>query len=267
MTTKISELPSTVLPSGTHEVAAMKDDLTVKLTVDQIINLAAAQILDSAPGSLDTLNELAAALGDDPDFATTVTASIATKLGLAGGTLTGNLSIPTLNPSDASQNAANAAFVQREKIIKKIHTFYSSTTYTRTSTTSGNLSDSFVFTPVSTTSRFLIFAHCYVMTRNTAGVNDARGTLSLAMYNTANAAYVNYKSRAGGLVNVATTGNATLYMYATPNFDVDAGQDIVVYGANSDQVLLKIRGDADYSGTEVNVYDTTINVLEYENAS
>ena len=53
---------------------------------------AVANIVDSAPGTLDTLNELAAALGDDPNFATTVTNSIATKLPLAGGTLTGNLS-------------------------------------------------------------------------------------------------------------------------------------------------------------------------------
>ena len=32
-----------------------------------------ASLVDSAPGTLDTLNELAAALGDDPNFATTVT--------------------------------------------------------------------------------------------------------------------------------------------------------------------------------------------------
>src|SRR6056300_680344 len=38
-----------------------------------------ASITDSAPATLDTLNELAAALGDDPNFATTVTNSIATK--------------------------------------------------------------------------------------------------------------------------------------------------------------------------------------------
>ena len=54
---------------------------------------AVANIVDSAPGTLDTLNELAAALGDDPNFATTVTNSIATKLPLAGGTLTGNLDV------------------------------------------------------------------------------------------------------------------------------------------------------------------------------
>jgi hypothetical protein len=38
-----------------------------------------AQIVDSAPATLDTLNELAAALGDDANFATTVTASLSGK--------------------------------------------------------------------------------------------------------------------------------------------------------------------------------------------
>jgi len=46
-------------------------------------------IVDAAPSTLNTLNELAAALGDDASFSTTVTNSIATKLPLAGGTLTG----------------------------------------------------------------------------------------------------------------------------------------------------------------------------------
>ena len=52
---------------------------------------AVANLVDSAPTTLDTLNELAAALGDDANFSTTVTNSIATKLPLAGGTMTGNI--------------------------------------------------------------------------------------------------------------------------------------------------------------------------------
>jgi hypothetical protein len=36
-------------------------------------------LVDSAPDTLDTLNEIAAALGDDENFATTVTTAIATK--------------------------------------------------------------------------------------------------------------------------------------------------------------------------------------------
>ena len=52
-----------------------------------------AALVDSAPGTLNTLNELAAALGDDAAFSTTVTNSIATKLPLAGGTVTGNITM------------------------------------------------------------------------------------------------------------------------------------------------------------------------------
>ena len=48
-----------------------------------------ALIVDSAPGTLNTLNELAEALGDDANFSTTVTNSIATKMPIAGGTFTG----------------------------------------------------------------------------------------------------------------------------------------------------------------------------------
>jgi hypothetical protein len=58
---------------------------------ESYVTTAINNLIDAAPGTLDTLNELAAALGDDPNFATTVTNSIATKLPLAGGTMTGNI--------------------------------------------------------------------------------------------------------------------------------------------------------------------------------
>ena len=64
-------------------------DAATKGYVDTAIN----NLIDSSPGTLDTLNELAAALGDDPNFATTVTNSIATKLALAGGTMTGAIAM------------------------------------------------------------------------------------------------------------------------------------------------------------------------------
>jgi len=52
-----------------------------------------SNLVDSSPAALNTLNELAAALGDDANFSTTVTNSIATKLPLAGGTMTGTLAM------------------------------------------------------------------------------------------------------------------------------------------------------------------------------
>lgn len=43
------------------------------------VNTAITNLIDSSPATLDTLNELAAALGDDPNFATTITNLIAGK--------------------------------------------------------------------------------------------------------------------------------------------------------------------------------------------
>ena len=45
-----------------------------------MVNQLIADVISSSPGALDTLNELAAALGDDPNFATTITELIASKL-------------------------------------------------------------------------------------------------------------------------------------------------------------------------------------------
>jgi hypothetical protein len=58
----------------------------------QYVDNEVAGIVDSAPATLDTLNELAAALGDDANFSTTVTNNIATKVSKSGDTMTGNLS-------------------------------------------------------------------------------------------------------------------------------------------------------------------------------
>ena len=75
------------LPEGTTNLyyTDARADARAQLKIDALV--------DSAPGTMDTLNELAAALGDDPNFATTVTNSIAEKLPLAGGTMTGDLDV------------------------------------------------------------------------------------------------------------------------------------------------------------------------------
>ena len=47
--------------------------------VQDLIDMSIAALVDSAPGTLDTLNELADALGDDPNYAATITAALAAK--------------------------------------------------------------------------------------------------------------------------------------------------------------------------------------------
>lgn len=94
MAIRIDALDATVLPSRDYVVPAMRDGLTVKLTIGQILDL----LVGAAPGALNTLEELAAALADDENFAATVTASLATKASLTGAeTLTNKtLTTPTL---------------------------------------------------------------------------------------------------------------------------------------------------------------------------
>ena len=65
------------------------DHSTQSYATQSYVGTQISNLVDSSPATLDTLNELAAALGDDPNFATTTANSIGTKLPLAGGTLTG----------------------------------------------------------------------------------------------------------------------------------------------------------------------------------
>jgi hypothetical protein len=62
-------------------------------TVTNRIASAVSALVDSSPSTLNTLNELAAALNDDPSFATTISTSIGTKVSKAGDTMTGDLTL------------------------------------------------------------------------------------------------------------------------------------------------------------------------------
>lgn len=56
--------------------------------VIELIGLAVAGLVDSAPGTLNTLNELAAALGDDPNAITTLTTALGQRVGVIAQTFT-----------------------------------------------------------------------------------------------------------------------------------------------------------------------------------
>ena len=54
--------------------------LATGYATETYVNTAVAAVIDAAPAALDTLNELAAALGDDANFATTVTNDLSTRV-------------------------------------------------------------------------------------------------------------------------------------------------------------------------------------------
>ena len=93
--------PTTVAGYG------ITDGATQSYVTTQINN-----VIDSAPGALDTLNELAAALGDDANFSTTVTNNLALKAPLASPSLTGTPTAPTATTGNNTTQIATTAFVQ-----------------------------------------------------------------------------------------------------------------------------------------------------------
>ena len=68
---------------------------TTRLATTAFVQTELSALVDSSPSALNTLNELAAAMGDDANFSTTVTNSIALKAPLASPTFTGDLTIPS----------------------------------------------------------------------------------------------------------------------------------------------------------------------------
>ena len=93
LSSKTLTLPATAIPSASTATTQSASDNSTKLATTAYVTTALANLVDSSPSSLNTLNELAAALNDDASFSTTVTNSIATKLPLAGGTMTGAIAM------------------------------------------------------------------------------------------------------------------------------------------------------------------------------
>jgi hypothetical protein len=67
---------------------------TTQIATTAFVGTAVANLVNSSPAALDTLAELAAALGNDSNFATTVTNSLALKAPIASPTFTGTVTIP-----------------------------------------------------------------------------------------------------------------------------------------------------------------------------
>ena len=81
-----------------------------KVATTSYVRTAVSDLVDSSPAALNTLNELAAAINDDASFSTTVTNNIATKMPLAGGEFTGNVTTEDLVPdSDSFRNIGTSS--------------------------------------------------------------------------------------------------------------------------------------------------------------
>ncbi|MBX9612431.1 MAG: hypothetical protein K2X51_12490 [Burkholderiales bacterium] len=86
---------------------------TTQLATTAFVQSAAAALVGSSPAALDTLNELASALGNDANFSATITNALALKAALASPNFTGNPTAPTPNQFDNDSSLATTEFVRR----------------------------------------------------------------------------------------------------------------------------------------------------------
>ena len=95
-----------LMDSELTDLAGVKGVTISNLATVSYVDTEVAGLVDSSPTTLDTLNELAAALGDDPNFATTTATSIGLKAPLASPSFTG---VPSFNLNDGTfTKAVNA---------------------------------------------------------------------------------------------------------------------------------------------------------------
>lgn len=106
-----------------------------QLSTTAFVQTALAAMVGSSPAALDTLNELAAALGDDPNFAATITAALAgkadnaattaalaMKLALSGGIMTGSINMGANSLLNAAGMSAGVATPHASALIDLVST-------------------------------------------------------------------------------------------------------------------------------------------------
>ena len=103
--TTYAVMPSSELTAGTSTQGRLIDAHTLAA----FMRTVASEAVDSAPEALDTLAELARALGNDPNFATTVMTEIGKKLDKSGGVITGNLKVNGTLTGNLTGNASGSS--------------------------------------------------------------------------------------------------------------------------------------------------------------
>lgn len=89
----LAPLTSPVLTGNPTAPTQLLDDNSLRIATTAFVQGVVAGLVDSSPEALNTLSEFATALGNDPNFATTITNLIAQKMAIAGGNFTGAVTI------------------------------------------------------------------------------------------------------------------------------------------------------------------------------
>ena len=226
------------------------------------IDSAIANVIDSAPGALNTLNELAAALGDDPNFATTVidrfsriednvfniTADDSTSISISRGetfSIKGGTSISTTSDIEGNitVNFSNPGYIQLNSL-----SFIASATASGSGSVSyDNTNGQFQYTPPDLSS--------YLTSINGENIsqltNDSGYITSISGLNnsdlTNDAGFITTPVANGSSITFADNGKLAL----------GASADFEIFHDGTDSII-KDTGAGDGSGTTKIISSTTI---------
>jgi hypothetical protein len=161
VTNRNSAIDSAISTEVTNRNSAIA---TAKGEANGYTDTAIANLVDAAPEMLNTLNELAASLGDNADFIGTVNSAIGEKVAKAGDTMTGELVLfgaPTQGNAAATKTYVDgvatgayndAVATASDDATTKANTAESnSNTYTNNAIASGNSNASPVYKEVDIT--------------------------------------------------------------------------------------------------------------------
>ncbi|HCW6984347.1 TPA: tail fiber protein [Escherichia coli] len=91
---------------------ATQDTNNTQIANTAFVKAAITALINGAPGTLDTLKEIAAAINNDPNFSTTINNALALKAPLASPALTGIPTAPTAAQGTNNTQIATTAYVR-----------------------------------------------------------------------------------------------------------------------------------------------------------
>jgi hypothetical protein len=194
-----SELSSHTSASTSVHGIADTSALATKTYADNAASTAAAAIVAAAPDALNTLNELAAALGNDASYASTITTALGTKAPIASPTFTGTVSGVTKthvglgnvdNTTDANKPISTAT---QTALDLKLSSATASTTYapiaspTFTGTVGGVTKAMVGLSDVDNVSTTTIYSNQYVLVTGTSRtISSTTDKFNVVEFNSSN---------------------------------------------------------------------------------
>lgn len=221
-------------------------DNSTKLATTSFVATAVSNLVGSAPGTLDTLNELAAALGNDANFSTTISAALGNRLrvdtnaqGLTGTQQTNaqtNLGLGnaatrnvgttagTVSAGDDSRftNGAFSTLTVAGSAVWHAGNFNPASYAPAASPTfSGAIVTGAVSSPMTADST------ASIQVRNNGGSGD--GALAMISFLAQGAYGIKMGVRADGYFGLGGWSRAAWSWYSAPNSDMVAGGNITAY--------------------------------------